>query len=68
MSTFSYTKYIPVGLVGEVMVITVCVLTGVETMGTIVPVLMAIVVVTELTVVSVNRIYEHFSLTLNIYL
>ena len=49
------------------MVITVCVVTGV-TMGTIVPVLMAVVVVTELTVVSVNRIYEHFSLTLNTYL
>ena len=37
------------------MVITVCVLTGVETMGTIVPVLMAVVVVTELAMVSVNR-------------
>ena len=39
-----------------------------ETMGMIVPIPLAVVDVTELTVVSVNRISEHFSLTLNIYL
>ena len=43
------------------MVITVCVVTGVETMGTIVPVLMAAVDGTELAVVSV-KIYSTFSL------
>ena len=41
------------------MVITACVVTGIETMGTIVPVLMAVVDVTELAVVSVNRKFEY---------
>ena len=39
-----------------------------ETMGMIVPISMAVVDVTELTVVSVNRIFEHISLMLNTYL
>ena len=41
------------------------VVTGVlttETMGMIVPISLAVVDVTELTVVSVNRIFEHFPL------
>ena len=41
------------------MVITACVVTGIETMGMIVPVLMTAVDVNELAVVSVNRIFEH---------
>ena len=49
------------------------VVTGVlttETMGMIVPISLAVVDVTptELTIVSVNRIFEHISLMLNTYL